>query len=330
LQPCFNGPSIRTVQQKQTLNEVENLYFHHYRARIPPKGTQKPEKGIASISSQVTSVPSAAAPNSASTANPAPAIDTCTGQKQGQLSQDTDHAITGTVAGGENSSAMELDPPPEQEGTSVAQTEQAASDIQPSQPHSPVPKSPAAIPPSLHPPASPSKPSQPPLKPSPASHIRHHSTQSPVSHSLPSSPLASVSLPLSRNLPLTKHSSLPQSATPRSRGPTPAIQLSHSTPPPSMPGSSNVALTYDSFWSSHSTTSSNYRSTMTSSASYQSVNNGDTDTALSNLETSYAFSMGAPNPSFEPLPLQKQRSLARNPTVTALRQSYNSRSTGDG
>lgn len=329
MQHGFNEDSIRLIQQKQTLNEVENLYFHHYRARISPKVTVKTEKGLASISSQGTSEPPAIAANSTFPATTAPTVDACcTDQPQDHPPTDAGESTAPTVAGEENS-AMDVDPPPDQDGSNVTQNEQVPSDAQPTQSHPPIPASPTVTPPSPHPrmdakTPSPSKPSQPPLMPSPVHHTRQYSVHTSASHSHSTKPSANVPAPLSRNLPLTQLPSHPQSPALLSVGPTPAIRLSNSASLISMPGgSSNVALTYDSFWSSHSTTSTNYRSTMTS------LNKGDASTALPNLETSYALSMGAPNPSFEPLPLQKQRSLARKPAVTALRQTY-SRSTGDG
>ncbi|KAF8462476.1 hypothetical protein JB92DRAFT_2161775 [Gautieria morchelliformis] len=298
------------LQQKQTLNEVENLYFHHYRARTSQKGTLKPKKGSANTS---THHPPHAS-TSATAANPSPVARTHRTELPPIASDATKASNASTAAGEDESSAMDVDPPPDIDASIPIPTEQTSSNSQitPAPPHSsasakvtsPTPRSTAVT-------RAPS--STKPLQPSPIPHTRHLSPNAPVSHTQSPVPSSAVSPPVSRNNPPTRNSSLPQPASSsRSRGSSPVIRPSHSAPLSSMSASSNVALTYDSFWSSHST---NYRPALTSTAtSYPNINKGDANLSLPGLGSSYAFSMGAPSSPCE-VPMQKQPTLARKPSV---------------
>ena len=297
---------------------MENLYFHHYRTRASPRAAQKTEKGAASISLQGSSE----SPAAATSATPALVVKTLpVDQQQQQPPSDT-----ATAPVERDASRMEVDSLHDQNCPNPPQTEQTPSDVSATQSQPPVPASPAVALSNPLPSAIPKTPSprKPPrsLQPSPIPHSPTHTSQSPT-------PSAAIRPSVSRTLPLTRHPTQPPSVSPtlRSGGPSPAMKSHHSAPSSAMSGSSNVALTYDSFWSSHSTTSTNYRSALTGTPSYESLDESSSNPGLPNLEADYAFSVTAPSPPFEPL--QKQRTLARKTAVAALQQSY-SRTAGGG
>lgn len=306
---------------------MENLYFHHYRARIAPKGSQRPDKKSLSPSKGSPSVHASA---TVSTATSAPVDSTHhTDQRQNIRPTDVPKTSTAvTTAGEDEPQAMEVDPPADQDGPNPIVVEQSTSSVQVTQVTQPIPNDLASH--SINPSTpqssavgyalSPTKPPQPSIQRSPTHQRRNPTAHMPTPQSQSPAPSGAVTPPTPRNKPLTgKHSlSQPAPSSLRSRGPTHPIRPSNSAPSSLLPGSPTAALTYDSFWSSHSA-STNYRSSLTGTASYPNLHKGG-----------YPFSMGAPSVPFQPLPLQTQPALVRKPSVPAsLRQSF-SGSTGSG
>jgi len=310
------------LQQKQTLNEVENLYFHHYRARIPPRSMPKIDRTT-----------NAAAPASTQTAPEQPSASTLSvsasfsnsvdQQMQQQPLLSSNQSSAPVVAAESESVEMEVDPSAVESTSTTSGLTIIATQLPFNHSASPI-----VTPPSPQPPPAPQRPATTKTPPLPGVPTPSHPTQNSTSFSTSAStPTPSfVASPSTSRNPVY---SQPSSSSMRSRGASPATRPSSSAATSSIPSSSSAVMTYDSFWSSHgSTTSTNYRSALTNTASFNGPGRGDAGMGLTNFGPGYPFAMGASSAPFQPLPIPKRQAVSRKRAVQATTGSVRQGLTG--
>ncbi|KAF8576780.1 hypothetical protein K439DRAFT_603091 [Ramaria rubella] len=297
--------------QKQTLNEVENLYFHHYRARAPPRNTLKQEKSNANSGSQLSQTPLEHTTASASS-DAVPLPENMNEQQEASPSCVIPTSVI-DAPDEEKALEMQVDPPLAPSPTPIAEPTPAITTASP-QPHNL--STTITSPPTPQPPAV-SKPLVPTttMAPLPSGQTTPNTQveQPSVYARIPYAPTrtAIVPPPPSRHPPIPRHPQMPSSSSSsRSRGHSPAMK--HSS---SMPGS-NVALTYDSFWSSHSAATNKYRSALTPPAApYPILDRSESNVALPKIGTGYHFTLDTPSTTLLPKSIPNRTAATRKPTV---------------
>ncbi|KAF8504196.1 hypothetical protein BU17DRAFT_101458 [Hysterangium stoloniferum] len=325
--------------QKQTLNEVENLYFHHYRARLPLRKTQKTERGLANTQEGPFSTPQTVPMNVETSSSqiqplqPQPEPEPVAPDPQSSTIIPTDEDGTYEMDVDYNPDVQESSPvvPPAASPVIAAESPThppAPPTITPPTPriapapHPPPPSSPAVPNPTNQQPPKP--PLQTPPSPLPQSESESAS-KTTYTGTLPynnTKPTPIVPPPPARKLPIPRLPSVAYGTAtqPRSRPrPQPARPTFSPSPSPSSGiGLANAALTYDSFWSSHSAVSpSSMTSISTSSRSaqasapYPSLGRAGGGVSLASLPAGYSF-MGTTSSTF---PISQGPGVARKPAA---------------